>query len=132
MKRIKGNTIKRTISNILIVSQFYFYTGCYISQPLQKYDTMENNVRVTKYVMIDGEEIDCTNDLEGFALIQNDHIVRELADYSRQEIPLNQVKKVYSESFTWTGTVIAITFVIAIPVGIYALAIRHALNDPRR
>ena len=115
-----------------LLAYVIFQSGCFIPQSAELEKVKEQKSKIVGYITIDDTLVDCQTGPRGFAEISNDSIVRSVSLDSVQTIPLSQVKKIYTSQFTLTGTIVAAVLIVAIPAGLYALAIRHALSDPQR
>lgn len=88
---------------IAAIVNFTFY-GCYTSKQI----SIENSgtVRITKIKLIDGTEIDFTNNKLGYAYFSNNEVVRFKLNGDQETFPLNTVDKIYTEQFDVSKTVV--------------------------
>ncbi len=124
MKNLINN--KYTILGIIAaIANFTFY-GCYSSKQISREDT--GTVRITKIKLVDGTEIDFTDDKLGYAYFSNDEIVRFKLDGEEEIFPLNTVDKIYTEQFDVSKTVV---FGLGVALGsllLFSIVLKSALG----
>ena len=83
---------------LIIACLNLFLSGCFS----QKEITLEKGVeyKITKIVLMTGEEIDFTDDELGYAYLSNDVIVRINDNGKSETFPLEKVDKIYTEDFS--------------------------------